>query len=101
MREHRLGQGRSAHGGLGLLECLPPAGLGDDLVSSRSAARRLWARWYAEADTPRGPWVYVARKIVTHDKYSFYNPSSSTRCSTRDGGRIYLLRGNVHNDVLR
>ena len=29
--------------------------------------------WYAEADTPLGPWVY-ARKIVTHDKYSFYNP---------------------------
>src|SRR5262249_22876575 len=28
--------------------------------------------WYAEADTPLGPWVY-AKKIVTHDKYTFYN----------------------------
>ena len=28
--------------------------------------------WFAEADTPTGPWVY-ARKIVTHDKYTFYN----------------------------
>jgi hypothetical protein len=29
--------------------------------------------WYAEADSPVGPWVY-ARKILTHEKYSFYNP---------------------------
>lgn len=29
--------------------------------------------WYAEADTPAGPWGY-ARKILTHDRYSFYNP---------------------------
>ncbi len=26
--------------------------------------------WYAEADTPLGPWAY-ARKIVTHNKYTF------------------------------
>ncbi len=29
--------------------------------------------WYAEADRPEGPWP-AARKILTHDKYSFYNP---------------------------
>jgi hypothetical protein len=29
--------------------------------------------WYAEADSPLGPWAYAA-KVVTHDKYSFYNP---------------------------
>lgn len=29
--------------------------------------------WYAEAPSLLGPWVY-ARKIVTHDRYSFYNP---------------------------
>jgi hypothetical protein len=28
--------------------------------------------WYAEADAPEGPWSR-ARKIVTHDDYSFYN----------------------------
>lgn len=28
--------------------------------------------WYAEADAPEGPWS-SARKIVTHDDYSFYN----------------------------
>ncbi|MEY4583220.1 MAG: hypothetical protein RL701_7923 [Pseudomonadota bacterium] len=29
--------------------------------------------WYLEGDTPVGPWVY-ARKILTHDRYSFYAP---------------------------
>lgn len=29
--------------------------------------------WYAEADAPEGPWS-EAVKIVTHDRYSFYNP---------------------------
>jgi hypothetical protein len=29
--------------------------------------------WYAEADAPEGPWR-DAVKIVTHDRYSFYNP---------------------------
>jgi hypothetical protein len=28
--------------------------------------------WYAEALHPEGPWS-EARKIVTHDRYSFYN----------------------------
>jgi hypothetical protein len=29
--------------------------------------------WFAEADTPLGPWAY-ARKVATHERYSFYNP---------------------------
>jgi hypothetical protein len=29
--------------------------------------------WYAEANGPTGPWT-TAVKVVTHDKYSFYNP---------------------------
>lgn len=29
--------------------------------------------WYAEADTPTGPWT-DAVKVVTHNKYTFYNP---------------------------
>ena len=29
--------------------------------------------WYAEASQPTGPWRR-ARKVVTHDQYSFYNP---------------------------
>ena len=47
--------------------------------------------WYAEADTPLGPWVY-ARKVVTHDKYSFYNPKQHPMFD-KDGGRIIFFEG--------
>ena len=50
--------------------------LSTPLCDDRRGERRhvaLGEIWYAEADTPLGPWVY-ARKIVTHEKYSFYNP---------------------------
>jgi hypothetical protein len=29
--------------------------------------------WYAEADTPFGPWG-PAVKVLSHDNYAFYNP---------------------------
>lgn len=29
--------------------------------------------WYAEADEPTGPWIDAVH-VVTHDKYTFYNP---------------------------
>jgi hypothetical protein len=45
--------------------------------------------WYAEADTPLGPWVY-ARKIVTHDKYSFYNPKHHPFFDKEKGRIIYF-----------
>ena len=47
--------------------------------------------WYAEADTPIGPWAY-ARKIVTHNKYSFYNPKHHPLFD-RDGGRTIFFEG--------
>ena len=47
--------------------------------------------WYAEADTPVGPWAY-ARKIVTHKKYSFYNPKQHPYFD-RDGGRVIFFEG--------
>jgi hypothetical protein len=47
--------------------------------------------WYAEADTLLGPWVY-ARKIVTHDDYSFYNPKHHPELD-RDGGRRIFFEG--------
>lgn len=37
--------------------------------------------WYSEADAPEGPWR-KATKIVTHDKYSFYNPKQHPYFST-------------------
>ncbi len=45
--------------------------------------------WYAEADTPVGPWIY-ARKVVTHDKYSFYNPKHHVLFDQNGGQTIYF-----------
>lgn len=47
--------------------------------------------WFAEADTPVGPWVY-ARKIVTHDKYTFYNPTQHPFFD-QNGGRLIYFEG--------
>jgi hypothetical protein len=47
--------------------------------------------WYAEADTPVGPWAY-ARRIVTHNKYSFYNPMHH-RHFDQDGGCVIFFEG--------
>jgi glutamyl/glutaminyl-tRNA synthetase len=47
--------------------------------------------WYAESDTPLGPWVY-ARKVVTHDRYSFYNPKQHPFFD-KDGGRVIFFEG--------
>ena len=47
--------------------------------------------WYAEADTPVGPWTYAV-KVVTHDKYSFYNPKQHPMFD-KDGGRTIFFEG--------
>jgi len=47
--------------------------------------------WYAEGDTPEGPWVY-ARKIVTHNDYSFYNPKQDPMFD-QEGGRVIFFEG--------
>jgi len=45
--------------------------------------------WYSEAPAPWGPWVY-ARKIVTHDKYSFYNPKHHPFFDKHGGREIFF-----------
>ena len=55
--------------------------------------------WYAEADTPLGPWVY-ARKIVTHDNYTFYNPKQHPFFD-KDGGRIIYFEGTYTQHASR
>jgi len=47
--------------------------------------------WYAEAENPLGPWVYT-KKIVTHDKYSFYNPKQHPMFDW-DHGRFIFFEG--------
>lgn len=51
--------------------------------------------WYAEADTPVGPWVY-SRKIVNHKQYTFYNPTQHPFFD-QAGGRIIYFEGTYTN----
>jgi hypothetical protein len=45
--------------------------------------------WYAEAESITGPWR-KAKKIVTHDRYSFYNPVHHAFFDQEGGRRIYF-----------
>ncbi|MFO0904576.1 MAG: hypothetical protein U0939_16345 [Pirellulales bacterium] len=45
--------------------------------------------WFAEAPALEGPWTR-ATKIVTHDKYSFYNPNHHVFLDEENGRRIYF-----------
>jgi hypothetical protein len=45
--------------------------------------------WFAEGDTPTGPWVY-ARRVVTHDNYNFYNPTQHPFFDQEGGRLIYF-----------
>jgi hypothetical protein len=47
--------------------------------------------WFATADAPTGPWTW-ARKVVTHDRYTFYNPAYHEFFG-RDGGRVIYFEG--------
>ncbi len=47
--------------------------------------------WYAEAEHLEGPWEN-ARHIITHDKYSFYNPTQHPFFD-QEGGRFIYLEG--------
>jgi len=47
--------------------------------------------WYAESESPTGPWKRAV-KIVTHDQYSFYNPSQHAFFD-EDGGRTIYFEG--------
>lgn len=47
--------------------------------------------WYSEADKPEGPWPW-ARKVVTHDRYSLYNPVQHPFFE-QAGGRLIYFEG--------
>lgn len=57
---------------------------------------QLGEMWYAEADDPSGPWR-KARKIVTHEKYSFYNPAHHPFLD-EEGGRVIYFEGTYTAD---
>jgi hypothetical protein len=51
--------------------------------------------WYAEADDLTGPWQHAV-KVVTHEKYDFYNPRQHP-IFQKDNGRIIFFEGTyVH-----
>ncbi len=47
--------------------------------------------WYAESERLTGPWTH-ARKIVSHRRYSFYNPKQHP-VFARDNGRVIFFEG--------
>jgi hypothetical protein len=51
--------------------------------------------WYAEADTPVGPWVYAV-KIATHNKYTFYNPKHHPLFNKAEGRVIFFEGTYTH-----
>ena len=55
----------------------------------------LGEMWYMEADDLPGPWRY-ARKIVTHDRYSYYNPKHHPYFD-QEGGRLIYFEGTYTN----
>ncbi len=61
------------------------------IVSQVRGTSMLGEIWYAEAPEPTGPWKY-ARKIVTHNKYSFYNPKQHPLFND-NGGRSIFFEG--------
>jgi hypothetical protein len=62
------------------------------LIAQEVGGRSLLGEiWYAEADTPLGPWVYAVN-VVSHAKYSFYNPKQHPMFD-RDNGRVIYFEG--------
>lgn len=55
----------------------------------------LGEMWFAEADSPTGPWTF-AHKIATHEAYSFYNPKQHPMFD-QEGGRLVYFEGTYTN----
>jgi hypothetical protein len=56
------------------------------LITPRIA---LGQTWIAISDTPMGPWV-VARRLLSHPNYTFYNPRQHPALARDHGRRIYF-----------
>lgn len=59
------------------------------VVERHGQSSRLGNVWYAEADTPVGPWTY-ATMVVTHDNYTLYNPKHHAFFDQLGGRRIFF-----------
>jgi hypothetical protein len=65
------------------------------LATQLGGSSPLGEVWYSEAPELTGPWQR-ARKIVTHDRYSFYNPVHHA-CFDQAGGRLIYFEGTYVN----
>ncbi len=63
------------------------------MIAGQVGAKQSWLGeiWYAESDQLEGPWINP-RKIVTHDKYTFYNPAHHPFFD-QQGGRLIYFEG--------
>jgi len=59
------------------------------IATEAGGASPLGEVWYAEAAAPEGPWRH-ARKVLTHDRYSFYNPKQHPYFDQQRGRVIYF-----------
>lgn len=64
-------------------------------VQLHGSASELGEVWYSEAEKPEGPWQW-ARKVVTHDHYSFYNPVHHPFFD-QQAGRVIYFEGTYSN----
>jgi len=64
-------------------------------VESGGSSSYLGEVWFLEAAEPTGPWRW-AKKIVTHEKYTFYNPAHHPFFD-QDGGRLIYFEGTYAN----
>ena len=58
-------------------------------VEKGGASSFLGDIWYSEADSILGPWLW-AKKVVSHDRYSFYNPVHHPFFDQEQGRFIYF-----------
>ena len=67
------------------------------IIQQQYGASLLGESWYAEGDTPLGPWVFT-RKVVTHapSGYTFYNPDVVPYLSEA-GGRFVFFDATYTN----
>ena len=56
-----------------------------------TAPSQLGEIWYAEAASPFGPWNRCV-KVMTHDRYSFYNPKQHPYFAA-EGGKVIYFEG--------
>lgn len=55
------------------------------------APSQLGEIWYAESTSPFGPWNRCA-KVLTHDRYTFYNPKQHPYFAA-EGGKVIYFEG--------